>query len=81
MAEKNVFLEEIDNLQKKKDERIEELKQFETTKTPNIFSELLRSFFTPNLVFDPKSYEEGGLLDPESLEKIFSQREGIEKYD
>ena len=48
MTEKNVFLEEIDNLQKKKDERIEELKQFETTETPNIFSELLRSFFTPN---------------------------------
>ena len=79
MAEKNVFLEEIDDLQKKKDERIEELKQFETTKTPNIFSELLRSFITPNLAFDPKSYEEG-LLDPESLEKIFSQRQGMEKY-
>lgn len=79
MAEKNVFLEELDDLQKKKDERIEELKEFETTKTPNIFSELLRSFITPNLAFDPKSYEEG-LLDPESLEKIFSQRQGMEKY-
>ncbi len=79
MAEKNVFLEELDDLQKKKDEKIEELKEFETTKTPNIFSELLRSFTTPNIAFDPKSYEEG-LLDPESLEKIFSQREGLEKF-
>jgi hypothetical protein len=80
MAEKNVFLEEIDNLQKKKDERIEELQQFETTKTPNIFSELLRSLIKPNIALqDPEAYKEG-LLDPESLEKIFSQREGLEKF-
>ena len=80
MAEKNVFLEELDDLQKKKDERIEELKEFETTKTPNIFSELLRSLTKPNIALqDPEAYEEG-LLDPESLEKIFSQREGLEKF-
>ncbi len=42
MVDKNVFLEELDDLQKKKDERIEELQEFETTKTHNIFSELLR---------------------------------------
>ena len=84
MTEKNVFLEELDDLQKKKDERIEELKQFETTKTPNIFSELLRSIFTPNLLLDAETLERAkqgeGLLDFENLEKIFSQREGMEKY-
>ncbi len=80
MVDKNVFLEELDDLQKKKDERIEELQEFETTKTPNIFSELLRSLTKPNIALqDPEAYE-GGLLDPKSLEKIFSQREGMEKY-
>lgn len=44
MAEKNIFLEEIDDLQKKKEERIEELQQFKTEETPNVFSLLLDSF-------------------------------------
>ncbi len=82
MAEKNIFLEEIDELQKKKDERLEELKEFETKKTPNIFSlavDLIKPFTARNLAFDAASYE-SGLLNPETLETIFSQREGLEKF-
>ena len=38
MVEKNVFLEELDDLQGKKDERIEELQQFKTEKPAfNVF--------------------------------------------
>jgi hypothetical protein len=82
MAE-NVFLEEVEALKSKSEERATELKEeYGKAKTPNVFSlayDLIKPFTGKNLAFDPKSYEEG-LLDPDSLEQIFSQREGLERF-
>jgi len=82
MAE-NVFLEEVEALKSKGEERATELKEkYGKAKTPNVFSlayDLIKPFTGKNLAFDPKSYE-GGLLDPDSLEQIFSQREGLERF-
>lgn len=80
MAE-NIFLEEVEALKSKGEERATELKkQYGKGKTPNVFSELLRSLTKPNIALqDAEAYEEG-LLDSKSLEQIFSQREGMERF-
>ena len=80
MAEKNLFLEELDDLQKKKEERIEELQQFKTEKPAfNIFSLLLDSFVqSPSKTLKKATERDESFF--KEMEEIFSQRKGIEKY-
>ena len=80
MAEKNLFLEELDDLQKKKEERIEELQQFKTEKPAfNIFSLLFDSFVqSPSRTLKKVAERDESFF--EEMEEIFSQRKGIEKY-
>jgi len=81
MAEKNIFLEEIDDLQKKKEERIEELQQFKTEETPNVFSLLLDSFVqSPTESIIKATERDEPFFSAKEIKQIFSQRKGIEKY-
>ena len=81
MVDKNVFLEEIEDLQKKKDKRIEELQEFKTEETPNVFSLLMDSFVqspTSNIIKAAERDE--SFFNAKEMKEIFSQRKGIEKY-
>ena len=78
MVEKNVFLEELDDLQGKKDERIEELQQFKTEKPAfNVFDLIAPK----GLTGVKEAFErEESFFSPSEIKEIFSQREGLEKY-
>ncbi len=81
MVDKNIFLEEIDDLQKKKEERIEELQQFKTEETPNVFSLLMDSFVqSPTSSIIKAAERDESFFNAKEMKEIFSQRKGIEKY-
>ena len=78
MVDKNVFLEELDEVQKKKDERLEELQKFETEKPAfNVFDLIAPK----GLTGVKEAFErEESFFNPSEIQKIFSQREGLEKF-
>lgn len=79
MVDKNVFLEELDKVQEKKDERLEELQKFETEKPLfNIF-DLLAPKGALGFVEDALLREDSP-FNMDEIQKIFSQREGLEKF-
>jgi len=78
MVDKNVFLEELDKAQDKKDERIEELQQFKTEKPAfNIFDLLAPK---GALGVEEALLREDNIFTSGEIKEIFSQREGLEKY-
>ena len=80
MAE-NVFLEEVEALKGKSEERATELKEeYGKKEMPNIYSEFFKSLVNPNIALSSAEAYEKGLLDPDSLDQIFSQREGLERF-
>ena len=80
MAE-NVFLEEVEALKSKGEERATELKEeYGKKEMPNIYSEFFKSLVNPNIALSSAEAYEKGLLDPDSLDQIFSQREGLERF-
>jgi len=80
MAE-NVFLEEVEVLKGKSEERATELKEeYGKKEMPNIYSEFFKSLVNPNIALSSAEAYEKGLLDPDSLDQIFSQREGMERF-
>jgi len=80
MAE-NVFLEEVEAIKSKGEERATELKEeYGKKEMPNIYSEFFKSLVNPNIALSSAEAYEKGLLDPDSLDQIFSQREGLERF-
>ena len=77
----NVFLEEVEALKGKSEERATELKEeYGKKEMPNIYSEFFKSLVNPNIALSSAEAYEKGLLDPDSLDQIFSQREGLERF-
>ena len=78
MVDKNVFLDELDNVTDKKDKRIEELQEFKTTEpTLNIFELLAPKGL---LGVEEALLREDSFFNSTDLKEIFSQREGLERF-